>query len=52
VLTDYGMWLADSGRGEEAEPLLDEAEQLWEAMGAVRWLERIEAARNPAKVTA
>jgi tetratricopeptide (TPR) repeat protein len=52
VLADYGVWLAESGRGDEAEPLLDEAQELFERMGAVRWLERIEAARSPAKVTA
>ncbi len=51
VLADYGVWLAESGRADEAAPLLDEAQELWERMGAVRWLERLEAARPRAKVT-
>jgi tetratricopeptide (TPR) repeat protein len=52
LLADYGRFLASVGRFDDAEPLLDEAQQLWEGMGAIRWLERIEAARSPAKVTA
>jgi tetratricopeptide (TPR) repeat protein len=43
VLVDYGAWLAGAGRVEEAEPLLAEARDLWARMGAVRWLERIDA---------
>jgi hypothetical protein len=52
LLTDYGRSLISFRLIEEAEPLLDEAQELWEGMGAVRWLERIEAARSPAKVPA
>ena len=52
LLTEYGRALASFGHFEEAEPLLDEGEQLWEGMGAKRWLERIEAARSRARVTA
>ena len=52
LLADYGRFLASCGRFDDAEPLLDEAQQLWERMGAVRWLERIEAARGSAKVPA
>ena len=52
LLADYGRFLVSVGRFDDAEPLLDEAQQLWEGTGAVRWLERIEAARSPSKVTA
>jgi class 3 adenylate cyclase/tetratricopeptide (TPR) repeat protein len=52
VLADYGVWLEECGRSSEAEPLLDEASQLFEAMGAKRWLRRIEAARRRSEVTA
>ena len=52
VLADYGRFLVSAGRFDDAEPLLDEAQELFERMGATRWLERIEAARSPAKVTA
>ena len=52
VLADYGVWLAECGRGPEAEPLLDEAQALWERTGATRWLELIEAARERIEVPA
>jgi len=50
LLTDYGDALVSFGRAEEAAPLFDEAEGLWEGMGAKRWLERIAAARGPVGV--
>ena len=43
VLVDYGRWLVQTDRGEDAQPLLDEARGLFEHMGAVVWLERIDA---------
>ena len=52
VLADYGAWLAESGRPDEAAPLLDEAQELFERMGAKRWLERIAAVRYAAGTTA
>jgi class 3 adenylate cyclase/tetratricopeptide (TPR) repeat protein len=52
VLADYGVWLVECGRHDEAEPLLDEARQLYEHMGAQRWLDRIAAARPKAELTA
>jgi len=52
VLADYGRFLVSVGRFDDAAPLLDEAQELFEYMGANRWLERIEAARAHAKVTA
>jgi tetratricopeptide (TPR) repeat protein len=41
VLVDYGRWLVETDRAEEAEPLLAEARGLYEKMRAVVWLERI-----------
>ena len=52
ILADYGTWLVECGRNDEAEPLLDEARLLFEQMGARRWLGRIEAIRPRASVTA
>ena len=43
VLLDYGRWLVDSGRAEEATPLLDEARAIFERMGARAWLNRLDA---------
>jgi tetratricopeptide (TPR) repeat protein len=43
VLRDYGAWLAGTGRAEEAAPLLAEARALYERMGAVVWLDWIDA---------
>jgi tetratricopeptide (TPR) repeat protein len=50
VLVDYGRWLVQTGRTEEAAPLLEEARTLFERMKATRWLERatqILARREP-----
>jgi hypothetical protein len=41
VLFDYGRWLVQTGRTEEAAPLLEEAQTLFERMKATRWLERV-----------
>ena len=43
VLFDYGAWLASSGRVDEAVPLLAEARELFEGMGATVWLRRLGA---------
>ena len=42
VLFDYGRWLVETGRAEEARPLIDEARAIFERMGATRWLDRLE----------
>jgi len=42
LLLDYGRWLVETGRAEEAAPLLDEARTLFEGMRATRWLDRLE----------
>ncbi|HJR94100.1 MAG TPA: hypothetical protein VJ807_01610, partial [Gaiellaceae bacterium] len=43
VLFDYGRWLVASGREEEGRPLLDEAREHFEHMGATSWLDRLDA---------
>jgi len=43
VLADYGTWLVASGRDDDAAPLVAEARQLFEAMGAVLSLRRLDA---------
>jgi tetratricopeptide (TPR) repeat protein len=48
---EQGEWLAGQGRGEEAEPLLDEAREIFERLKARPWLERLEQVQ-PAGVTA
>ena len=50
VLADYGAWLVECGRGQEAEPLLDEAHEVFAEVGAQRWLKRIAATRPSAGV--
>jgi len=43
VLADYGAWLQSLGRTDDAAPLLREARELFEAMGAIVWLRRLDA---------
>ena len=51
---EYAEWLASVGRGDEAEPLLAEAEELFGPLRATPWLERIASCRagTPAVTTA
>ena len=42
VLGDYGRALTSFGRSDEAAPLLGEARELWERMGAKAQLERLD----------
>jgi tetratricopeptide (TPR) repeat protein len=51
VLAGYARALVRAGRADEAEPLAEEARQSFEQMGAVRAIERLDAAM-PARVTA
>jgi predicted ATPase len=48
VLLEHGEWLAESGRSEDAEPLLKEAREIFERLGAAPWLERLDAIGEPA----
>ena len=41
VLVDYGRWLVQTDRAEEAAPLLEEARTLFEQMQATHWLDRV-----------
>jgi class 3 adenylate cyclase/tetratricopeptide (TPR) repeat protein len=50
VLFDYGRWLVATGREDEGRPLLDEARELFEHMGATHWLDRIDALDQQAVV--
>ena len=43
VLHDYGAWLVSTGRPDEAAPLLTEARELFERMGATTWIQRLDA---------
>ena len=48
VLLEHGEWLAESGRSEDAEPLLEEAREIFGRLGAAPWLERLDAIGEPA----
>jgi len=48
VLLEHGEWLTEGGRPEEAEPLLTEAREIFERLGAAPWLERLDAIAEPA----
>jgi predicted ATPase/class 3 adenylate cyclase len=52
VLTEHGDWLAAQGRRDDAEPLLAEARETFERLGAKPWLDRLDAAEagTPAQV--
>jgi class 3 adenylate cyclase/predicted ATPase len=41
TLTEQGEWLISQGRQGEASPLLDEAREIFESLGAVVWLDRL-----------
>jgi class 3 adenylate cyclase/tetratricopeptide (TPR) repeat protein len=47
ILGDYARALVDFGRADEAEPLLAEARELWQGMGATAQLERLAQVRRP-----
>jgi hypothetical protein len=39
-LLEHAQWLSDEGRHVQAEPLLAEAREIFERLGAIPWLER------------
>jgi hypothetical protein len=45
ALLEHGEWLIGQGRGNDAEPLLDEAQEIFERLPAAPWLERVFQAR-------
>jgi class 3 adenylate cyclase/tetratricopeptide (TPR) repeat protein len=53
VQLEHAEWLVREGRGDEAEPLLAEAREAFDRLGAVPWLERADALdRSLTKVAA
>jgi len=50
VLLEHGEWLTESGRPDEAEPLLEEAREIFGRLGAAPWLERLDAVAEPERV--
>ena len=44
-LLEHGEWRTHQGRGGDAEPLLDEAREIFERLRATPWLERLSQAR-------
>ena len=40
TILEHAEWLVGEGRGEEAQPLLLEAREIFERLGARWWLER------------
>jgi tetratricopeptide (TPR) repeat protein len=47
VLLEHGEWLVEAGRRDDAEPLLTEAREIFERLGAKPWLERLGAIAEP-----
>ena len=43
TLLEHGELLAEQARGDEAAPLLEEAREIFEQLGARPWLERVDA---------
>ena len=41
TLLEYGEWLADRGRVDDAEPMLREAGEIFEQLQAAPWIERL-----------
>ena len=52
TLLEHGEWLVSEGRAGEADPLLAEAREIFERLGARPWLERVEAVSPRAEVLA
>ena len=50
VLLEQAEWLTEAGRAEEAVPLLAEAREIFERLGAAPWLERLDVLAEPAQV--
>jgi hypothetical protein len=54
VQLEHGEWLAQQGRGNDAEPLLAEARETFERLEARPWLQRLDTAQagTPAETVA
>jgi hypothetical protein len=46
ALTEHGEWLVGQDRRGDAKPVLEEAHEIFERLGAKPWLTRVEAASN------
>ena len=42
TLLDHGEWLVEQGRTDEAQPMLDEAREIFERLRAQPWIDRVE----------
>jgi ATP/maltotriose-dependent transcriptional regulator MalT len=49
TLTEQAEWLVADNRGADAEPLLSEAREIFERLGATPWLGRVESAESVAR---
>ena len=49
VLLEHGEWLVETSRPDEADPLLSEAREIFERLGAAPWLERLDALAEPVR---
>jgi hypothetical protein len=49
VLLEHGEWLVETGRPDDAEPLLGEAREIFERLGAAPWLGRLDALAEPVR---
>ena len=47
---EHAQWLSEQSRGDEAEPLLTEAKEIFERLGAAPWLDRVAKVGSPAQV--
>jgi tetratricopeptide (TPR) repeat protein len=52
TLLEYGEWLAGEGRATDADPLLLEAREIFERLGAKPWLARLDGLRTTSGVAA
>jgi tetratricopeptide (TPR) repeat protein len=51
TLAEQGEWFASQGREDEADPLLDEARGIFESVGAVVWLDRLDEPKEVGRPT-
>ena len=52
TLVEQGEWFASQDREDETKPLLDEARGIFESIGAVVWLDRIDEIQRAGRSTA
>jgi hypothetical protein len=52
VQTEHAEWLVSRGRREDAEPLMEEAREVFEELRAAPWLERLDRLGGTAEVAA